>query len=399
MNTDYNSQNNGSPPKEQTTALLWRRSVFISAGEHSGDMHSSALIKEMKLQLPGKGIIFNGLGGNLMIAEGLNALYHVKDLATVGFTDVVKKYYFFKKAIKQSAEFIKTNSPDVVILVDYPGFNLRLAEEIRKFYDKKIIYYISPQLWAWHEKRVIKVKKYIDLMLVLFPFEVDFYNKYKVKSEFTGHPLVKRIKEFIEVNTKSEIIQSSKKVITILPGSRKDEIKNHIPVLIDTIAEIRKHIDNITINISIAPGLNHVFDEFREKLIGCNLTTEKPYHLILNSDLVLTKAGTSTMECALLGTPHLIFYKTFPINYYLLKPIAKIDKLGIVNILLGDEIVKEFIQNDFTPDNLCNEALILLSDIDYRIRMINNFDKVRDILGSKDASNEAAKLIIKTAGL
>lgn len=159
MSTEDSTQNNGNP-------LNLKRSVFISSGELSGDMHSSALMKELKLRLPGKDIVFSGLGGDMMISEGLNALYHVKDLATVGFVDVLKKYSFFKKAIKDSAEFIKKNSPDVVILVDYPGFNLRLAEQIRSFYNKKIIYYISPQLWAWHEKRVFKVKKYIDLMLV-----------------------------------------------------------------------------------------------------------------------------------------------------------------------------------------------------------------------------------------
>ncbi len=361
-------------------------------------MHSSALMKEIKMQLPVKDITFNGLGGDLMISEGLKALFHVKDLATVGFTDVIKKYSFFKKAIKQSAEFIRAKNPDVVVLVDYPGFNLRLAGEIRKFYNKKIIYYISPQLWAWHEKRVFKVKKNIDLMLVLFPFEVDFYSKYQVKAEFTGHPLVKRIDEFIEANHKSKFDHSSKKVITILPGSRIDEVKNHMPVLIDTIAELKKQID-IDVNISIAPGLYHVFDEFREKLTGCNLTGEKPYDLILNSDLILTKAGTSTMECTLLGIPYLIFYKTFPLNYYLLKPIVKVDKLGIVNILLGEDVVKEFIQNDFIPAKLCEEALKLLNDNKYREKMIQSFKKVKHILGSKDASGEAAKFIIKTARL
>ncbi|MEO8514763.1 MAG: lipid-A-disaccharide synthase [Ignavibacteria bacterium] len=391
MSSENSSQNNVSP-------LLLRRSVFISAGEPSGDLHSSALMSELKLQLSGKDIVFNGLGGSLMISEGLNALYHIKDLATIGFTDVIKKYSFFKKALRNSADYIKKNSPDTVILVDYPGFNLRLAEEIRKFYDKKIIYYISPQLWAWHEKRVFKVKKYIDLMLVLFPFEVDFYSKYGVNAKFTGHPLVKRIDEFIEANPKSQTGHPNKKIITILPGSRKDEVKNHLPVLIDTISELRKQVD-IVVNISIAPGLDKVFDEFRDNLSGCNLTTENPYKLILESDLVLTKAGTSTMECALLGTPHLIFYKTFPLNYYLLKPIVKVDKLGIVNILLGEDVVMEFIQNEFTSKKLAIESLKILNDTRYRNKMIESFGKVKQVLGGKDASAEAAKLIIKTAAL
>lgn len=164
------------------TPGLKSASIFISAGEASGDLHASSLMKELKLQSPGTELIFNGPGGDLMKAEGLNVLYHVKDLATVGFAEVIKKYSFFRNALKNSAGYIKKNKPDAVILIDYPGFNLRLAEEIRPYYNKKIIYYISPQLWAWHEKRVRKVKKNIDLMMVVFPFEVDFYKKFDIKA-------------------------------------------------------------------------------------------------------------------------------------------------------------------------------------------------------------------------
>lgn len=376
----------------------YKRSVFISAGESSGDMHASSLMKELKDRSPGTDITFNGLGGDMMISKGLNALYHTKDLATVGFADVIKKYSFFKKALKDSAAFIKQHNPDAVILVDYPGFNLRLAQEIRKFYTKKIIYYISPQLWAWHEKRVFKVKKYIDLMLVVFPFEVDFYNKYGVKAEFTGHPLISRIKEFTLHNPKKVKEFTEKKVITILPGSRKDEVKHHLPVLIEAIKLIKAKID-VDVNISIAPGMDKHFDEFKDRLKGYNLTKEKPYTLILNSDAVMTKAGTSTMECTLLGTPYLIFYKTFPLNYYLLKPIVKVDKLGIANLLLGKDAIKEFVQNEFTADKIASELLRILEDDKYKEKITNALKEVWEILGSKEASVNAAKLIKQTAGI
>lgn len=374
-----------------------KRSVFISAGESSGDMHASSLMKELKLQSPGTEINFSGMGGDLMISEGLNALYHTKDLATVGFADVIKKYSFFKKALRDAADHIKQNNPDTVILIDYPGFNLRLAEEIRKFYKKKIIYYISPQLWAWHEKRVFKVKKFIDLMLVVFPFEVDFYSKYGVKAEFTGHPLISRIIDFIKQNPKTKH-SSSKKVITVLPGSRKDEVKHHMPVLLDALRLIKAKID-VEVNISIAPGMKKYFDEFKEQLAGYNLSEDKPYSLILNSDAVMTKAGTSTMECTLLGTPYLIFYRTFPLNYYLLKPIVKVDKLGIANLLLGREAVKEFIQNEFTAENIAAELSKILTDNEYRKKIKTDLEEVWKILGSKEASVNAAKLIKQTAEL
>ncbi|NOS84565.1 MAG: lipid-A-disaccharide synthase, partial [Ignavibacteria bacterium] len=310
----------------------------------------------------------------------------------------IKKYSFFKKALKDSAEFIKHNNPDVVILVDYPGFNLRLAEELRKFYTKKIIYYISPQLWAWHEKRVFKVKKYIDLMLVVFPFEVDFYNNYGVKAEFIGHPLVSRIREFIEHNPKRIRALSDRKIITLLPGSRKDEVKHHLPVLLEAIKLIKAKID-VEVNISIAPGMKKHYAEFMDQLSGYNLTEDKPYDLIFKSDAVMTKAGTSTMECTLLGTPYLIFYKTFPLNYYLLKPIVKVDKLGIANLLLEKDSIKEFIQNDFTSEKIAAELLRILNDTDYRNKIITDLKEVWEILGSKDASINAAKLIKQTAGI
>lgn len=381
-----------------TEAPILMKSVFIVAGEQSGDMHGSGLMKELKAQSPDTTFMFNGLGGDLMKAEGLNALYHTKDLATVGFKDVIKKYPFFKKVISDCVEYIKANQPDVVILIDYPGFNIRLAEDLKKFYTGKIIYYISPQLWAWHEKRVHKIKKFVDKMLVVFPFEVSFYEKFGVQAEYVGHPLVTKIRKFLDENPRMLTEGSKKKVITILPGSRKDEIKYHMPVLIETIKELRKEFV-LEVNISKAPNLDEgLFKDF-ENMKDYNLVSGNVYGLILNSDLVLTKAGTSTMECTLIGTPYLIFYKTFPLNYYILKPIVKIDNLGIANIIAKENIVKEFVQKDFTPLNLVNEARKILTDDSYRNKMKKDLGKIWHILGDSKASHKAAEIIKQTAKL
>lgn len=371
------------------------KSVFIAAGEQSGDLHGSGLMSELKKLAPA--VTFNGLGGDNMKAAGLNELYHTRDLATVGFKDVLKKYPFFKRVINDCVEFIRNNPPTAVVLIDYPGFNIRLAEELKKFYTGKIIYYISPQLWAWHEKRVHKIKKYVDKMLVVFPFEVDFYNKFGVDAEYVGHPLVSRIKQYLAEHPK-QANASGKKVITILPGSRKDEIKLHMPVLVKTISLLKKKFD-VEVNISKAPALS---DELFKPYINSadyKITSADTYSLILNSDIVLTKAGTSTMECSLLGIPYLIFYKTFPLNYYILRPIVKIDNLGIANILSKKNIVREFIQKDFTPENLANEAKKILTNDNYRIEMENNLKKIWEILGDKNASGNAAMIIKQTAGL
>lgn len=371
------------------------KKIFISAGEQSGELHAYSLIKEIKSLSKDSDISFAGLGGDLMHSSGTELLYHTSKLSTIGFVDVIKKYSFFKKVLRDCIHYIKKNDPDIVVLIDYPGFNLRFAEELRKFYNKKIIYYISPQLWAWHKKRVYKIKKYIDRILVVFPFEVDFYKKYGVNVTFVGHPLVTRIKEFLDSNPKVKKIFGSEKVITFLPGSRKAEINNHMPVLIETAEKLSKEFDS-KVFFSIAPGMElTVFEKFKPQLKKFILTDENIYKLVLNSDLVITKSGTSTVECALIGTPFMIFYKTFPVNYYLLKPAIKIDRLGMINILSKEMVVKEFIQKDFNTANLLLEAHRILTDENYRKMITDKLNKTWDVLGYENASANAAKIILE----
>jgi lipid-A-disaccharide synthase len=373
------------------TTNLKSRSVFVSAGEQSGDLHASDLISSIKKLIPE--IRFFGLGGDLMKNEGMNLLYHINELSTIGFIDVVQKIGYFKQVLKDCVEYVKENEPDIIVLIDYPGFNLRFAEEVRKFYKKKIIYYISPQLWAWHEKRAYIIKKYIDKMLVVFPFEVNFYTKYEIEAIYVGHPLTSRIKKFLSRNQKQKKVFGDEKTVTILPGSRKDEITNHLPVLINTAKQLIKEFD-LKVNISKATGLiGDGFSKFEGVLGDFNLTSDNVYNLILNSDLVLTKAGTSTIECALIGTPFLIFYRTNPLNFHLLKSVVKVNKLGMVNILAGKIIINEFIQNNFTPENLLLESRKILTDNVYSNNLMKTLKQIWNILGEQDASANAAKII------
>jgi lipid-A-disaccharide synthase len=381
-----------SSEKESLSAVS--KKVFISAGEQSGDLHASSLVHEIKNLSSGHALEFSGLGGDMMKNEGANLLYHISSLSTIGFVDVLKKYRFYKKVLASCVEFIKSNNMDLVVLIDYPGFNLRLAEELKKFYSKKIIYYISPQLWAWHESRALKVKKFVDKMLVVFPFEVDFYKKFGIDSVYVGHPLVKKIKEFLDENQKEKKPFGDEKTLTILPGSRKDEIKHHLPVLLETADQLSREFD-IKVNISKAESAgNDSFERFKDRLKNYNLTQENVYKLILNSDVVLTKAGTSTMECTLIGTPFAIFYRTFPLNYYLLKPIVKVDRLGMVNILAGEMVIKEFIQKDFIAENLLLETRRILTDEHYKENIKERLRQIWKILGAEDASCNAAKIIV-----
>lgn len=381
-----------------TAAALQNRSIFISAGEQSGEMHGSGLIKELRLNCKDFNLKISGLGGEMMKAEGTELLYHTDSLAAVGLLDVAKKYSFFKKVLKDCAEFVKGHKPDAVVLIDYPGFNLRFAEAIRKFYTGKIIYYISPQLWAWHEKRVEKIRKFVDKMLVVFPFEVEFYKKFGVEAEYVGHPLVKRIDEFLGSHKKENSASGNKKTITLLAGSRNNEIKNHLPVLLKTVKKLSEEFD-LKVLISKSVSVNEKsFEPYLKDIGNYQLSSKSSYELMLNSDLVMSKAGTSTLECALIGTPNFVFLKTAPINYFLLKPLVKINNIALVNIIAGKEIVKEFIQKDFNPGNLYTESKKILTDTAYKNKLTDNLKKVRVTLGTKDASLNAA-LIIKQAML
>ena len=367
--------------------------IFISAGEQSGDMHGSSLMDEIKKLT---GAVFYGLGGDMMISGGLNAIAHIKDLSATGLAEVAKKYRYFKRTLKKSVVKVNELKPDAVILIDYPGFNLRLAEEIRKNYNGKIIYYISPQLWAWHENRVYGIKKNIDKMLVVFPFEVGFYRRFGVEAEYVGHPLVKKIGDFLKVSQKKYIPNVVKKVV-LLPGSRNDEVKNHLPLLLETIKELRKDF-KIELYISRAQALrNEYFEKLIRNFNDYSIITTDLYSCIYEADLVMTKAGTSTMECSLIGSPFLIFYKTYPVNYYLLKPLVKIKNIGIVNILAGKNIIKEFIQKDCTKKLLYNEAKKILSDINYSEEIRSNLKFIWDLLGTDDSSSNAAEKIYQLA--
>lgn len=367
--------------------------IFIVAGEASGDMHAASLIKEMKNL--NKEISFRGIGGPEMKKENVELLYGIEDVNFIGFSSVILNIKKIKSILKDCETVVKEFKPDAVILVDYPGFNLKLISNIRKFYKGTIIYYISPQLWAWHKSRVKTIKKYVDLMIVVFPFEVDFYDKEGIKAEFVGHPLVKRIDNFLKENKKTS---QEKLQISMLPGSRKDEIERMLPVLSEVADRFIEEF-NCEINIICSTNfkesfyknlLKHknnirlIYDASRENL---------NYKTIINSDLVITKSGTSTVECALIGTPFCVIYKTGRVNYEIGKRLININNIAMVNILSGKEIVKEFIQEEASAENIFNEGKKILTDKSYRSQMEDNFSKLREVLTEKDASVNAAEII------
>lgn len=357
-------------------------------------MHAASLIKEIKTLKPD--ISFSGIGGPRMLLENVDLLYDISQVNFIGFSSVIRNIKKIKSILDNCISKVKKTDPLAVILVDYPGFNLKLITGIRKFYKGKIIYYISPQLWAWHKSRIRIIKKYVDLMIVVFPFEVDFYEKEDIKAEYAGHPLVKRIDSFLSGNKKSV---SDKIIISILPGSRKDEIDRMLPVLVKTADLFDKDFD-CCINFICSTNFDISYYKKLIKNTKYNIVHDKEdsdlnYKTILNSDLVITKSGTSTMECALIGTPFCVVYKTGELNYSIGKRLVKVDHIAMVNILLGKRAVKEFLQNEMTPDKIFEEGKKILTDKIYTDGMKKDFSLLRNILSDKDASANAAGIIVK----
>lgn len=355
-------------------------------------MHSASLIKEIKSVIPE--VSFAGIGGPEMKKENVSLLYDISQVNFMGFSSVLKNIKKIKAILAHCISEIKKANPDLIILVDYPGFNLRLAEQVRKFYKGKIFFYISPQLWAWHKSRVKIIQKFIDLMIVVFPFEVDFYKKENVKAIYAGHPLIKKIDDFLKANKK---VKSDKLQISLLPGSRKDEISRMLPVMMKAAARFADEFD-CEINILCSTNFEKSFYEKFMKGKKFNLIYDDEdsnlnYRTILNSDLAVTKSGTSTVECALIGTPFCVIYKAGIVNYAIGRLLVNVKHIAMVNILLDKTAVREFLQNKVTAENIFEEGKKILTDKVYRSRIENDFKTLRAVLTDKDASKNAAALI------
>ncbi|MBK9333977.1 MAG: lipid-A-disaccharide synthase [Ignavibacteria bacterium] len=366
--------------------------IFIIAGESSGDMHAASLLTELKRSLPE--LTAKGIGGQELKAAGAELIFDKSKVSYIGFSAVIKNIRKLKKIITDTKNFILKFDPDILILVDFPGFNLKIASGIRKSFKGKIVYYISPQLWAWHKSRVKVIRETVDLMIVVFPFEVDFYKKENVKAVFAGHPLVKRTDTFLSANKKEE---SKKLAISFMPGSRRDEIRIMMPVMTETAELFKKEFD-CNINFICSDNFELSFykpylkdNEFN--LVRSDGNDELNYKTILNSDLVITKSGTSTMECALIGTPFSVVYKTGAFNYAIGKRLIQVDHIAMINILLGRTAVKEFLQEKMVPEDIFEEGKKILTDNKYRGDMLMSFKELRSVLTDKNASANAADMI------
>ena len=369
---------------------------YIIAGEASGDLHASNLMKKIK-EKDGNAQ-FRFWGGDLMLKQGGEQVKHYKDLAFMGFVEVLLNISTILKNISFCKKDIVNYNPDVLVLVDYPGFNLRIAEFAKKR-GIKVVYYISPQVWAWKQGRVKKIKKIVDKMLVILPFEKDFYKKFGMDVDFVGHPLLDAIREekystFEEFRRKNGL--NGNPVVAVLPGSRKQEVKKMLGVMLKTAAGYKKY------NFIIC-GVNSLGKEFYDSILrqydekNVTVVFNQTHDVLYHSKAAMVTSGTATLETALIGTPEVVCYKGGRISYEIAKRVIKVKYISLVNLIMDEEIVKELIQDEFNIENLDYELNGLLNDEDYRQKIIVGYDNLREKLGKSGASEKAAGIIVNFA--
>ncbi len=362
---------------------------YIIAGEASGDLHGSNLMKEMLKINPDADFRF--WGGDKMQDVGGKLVKHYRDLAFMGFAEVIMNLRTIFSNIKFCKKDINEYNPDVLILIDYPGFNLRIAEFAHEK-GIKVVYYISPQIWAWKKNRVFKIKKVVDKMIVILPFEKDFYSKYDVEVDFVGHPLLDALenekvpdkKEFIRTNNINE-----KPIIALLPGSRKQEVTKMLATMLQLVELYPSYQ-------FIIAGVKTLDSTFYNKLIGnkdVSFIVGQTNEILHFADAALVTSGTATLETALINTPEVVCYKGNRISYEIAKRIVKVKYISLVNLILDKEAVKELIQTDFNAEKLSIELDLILNNSTCRKQMLANFDELRTILGNKGASKKAAEII------
>ena len=363
---------------------------YIIAGEASGDLHASNLMKSLLKK--DSQAEFRFWGGDLMTAvAGFEPVKHYRELAFMGFLEVAKNLGTILKNIKYCKKDLQHYQPDVLILVDYPGFNLRIAE-FAKSLGIKVIYYISPQLWAWKEGRVEKIRKFVDEMLVILPFEKDFYKKHNVEAHFVGHPLLDAISDLPEIDIdqfKKDNNLNAKEIIALLPGSREQEVTK----MLELMLSIRPHFEEYQFVIAGAPSLPK---EFYQKFTDENVhfVSNKTYDLLRCSKAALVASGTATLETALLNIPEVVCYRTSTVSYEIGKRVVKnLKYISLVNLIMDKEIVTELIQSDLNTKNLVKELNAILEGKG-KNDMLSGFEQLRAKLGGKGASDEAAAIIV-----
>jgi lipid-A-disaccharide synthase len=364
---------------------------FIIAGEQSADSHGALLMKAMLAQNPE--IEFKGIGGKKMTNAGLNSIEDIEKLAVMGFVEVIRHLGFFRKLTEEVLSEIEKEKPNQIILIDYPGFNLRLAKKIKNKFDIPITYYVSPQLWAWKEKRINIIKKHIDQMLVIFPFEEQWYKERGVKAVFVGHPIF----DEWTPSTKEELcgllnLNHEKQVLVLYPGSRLQEVKRHLPILLQATKKMKDEIPSLQVILGAASQIDWAQWDLPDWI---QVESKYPQKALECGDLVFVASGTSTVEATVFGTPMIVTYKMATLSWWLSKILVNVPFAGMVNILAEEEIMPELLQENATVEKLSSTALSILNNFEILQKMKEDLNLIQNKLKGEGASKRAAIKILE----
>ncbi len=362
---------------------------YLIAGEASGDLHGANLMKALKERDPHAGFRF--FGGDLMQAQGGTLVKHYADMAYMGFIEVVANLPAIMKNFSFCKKDVISWQPDVLILIDFPGFNLRIAEFANQ-QGLLVCYYISPKVWAWNQKRVLKIKRSVDHLFCILPFEMDFYKTWGMDVDYVGNPLLDAVAAFTpDADFRSKNNLADKKIIALLPGSRSQEISKLLPDMLGVVDKFPDH----QFVIAGSPSFNmEYYKQYSgEKTIP--VLFNSTYDILKNADAAIVTSGTATLETALFHVPEVVVYKGSPVSIFIARLVIKIRFISLVNLIMDKLVIKELIQEDCTPQTIGDELHKLVNDKDYRAAMLKNYDELDIKMGEPGASAHTAELIIK----
>ena len=371
------------------------RRIVIVAGEASGDAHAGRMIAALKSKRPE--IAVSGIGGDALRQAGAEIFTDFRELAVMGLVEVLKRYRAIKAIFNDLVERLSRDKPDLLILVDYPGFNLKLAKQAHKL-GIPVLYYISPKVWAWRPGRIKTIRRYVDHMAALFPFEQSLYQDAAVPVTCVGHPLVDAVKsDLTPEQAKTQFgLDPQHRVLGLFPGSRRSEVENLLPIMLQAAEKIQQRHFDLEVVLPLAPGLDTDLIEplLKQSNARVQVISADFYDVVRSCDAIVAASGTVTLEIALMGVPHLITYRVAPMSYRILKRLVKIPYVGLCNIVTGDNIVTELLQDAVTVENLDRELTLLLTQPEAQSRAQMIRQQVLAALGPSGGADNAADVVL-----
>ena len=370
--------------------------VMIIAGEASGDQHSAKLVEAVHKRNPD--VFFYGIGGDCMRKAGVDVIVDSAEMAVVGLVEIWAHRKVIFGALDKMRELLRTAPPDLLILTDYPEFNLRLAKTAKQL-GIKVLFYISPQIWAWRQWRVKRIRKLVDMMAVIFPFELDFYYKHNVPVRFVGHPLANEVHASADKTSlcKEFGLDPDRPVIGLFPGSRRSEVKRLASTIFESARTLKQQNPDYQFLLPVASTLSEeIFKPYLDTTIPeITMINNRSYDVMQACDVIITVSGTVTLEIALIGTPLVIINRISPISYHLVKHLIKIEHIGLCNIVADKRVAPEYIQHAATVENITQEVNRILSDDNYRNTIRKGLNEIRMTLESSNKTTDIADLTLE----